>query len=344
MKLIELSSVANMIRKRIRGDWDLSIAITGEEGSGKSTLGVLLSMAIDENFSMNKSVLFSPTEDEIKKKIVTSDKYSIILVDEAIKVLYKLNWNSKIQIMLNQIYALARKENKVSIFCIPRFTDLNEYFRNHRIKLWIHVIERGKALIFVRDTNPIINDPWHIDNLRRNLKLQWKFSKKIFADFPIHEQMKFLEKSPCFMGMIKYGKVSTKLWKEYEIARDKVKYDGLTVDAETTNKHERMWRGRCIRLIWGLRHLDKETFTFTFINKLLSREGSGNVMDAIRRLKDWDTEEKQVEQDLFYLINKKNTNLSNFLIKGGYLNNTTQFAELCSDKEGNNGSDSRKAT
>jgi len=157
---------------RVADDWDMVIAVTGEEGVGKSTLGAILAKEIDPVFDWIRSVAYLPTHKEVEDKFFSLKSKQVFLVDEAIKVLYKLKWADKLQIRINEMYATERWQNKITILCIPRFTDLNEMFRNHRVKIWIHVIERGYAVAFIKDeTNIFFSDPWHLkENAGKILK------------------------------------------------------------------------------------------------------------------------------------------------------------------------------
>ncbi len=247
----KLDKLCEIFRKRVRKDWDLAIAITGEEGIGKSTAGIQIARRVDTDFELDRNILFSPTKKEMQQKIREDlPKYSVLDADEAMKILYKLDWQKDIQKKLNKIYALCRKENLVSIFCIPRFKDLNEYFRNHRIKVWIHVIERrenyARAVVMFKDTNPVHEDPWHLKKLKKASKNEKKYKSNIFSSLSEKEQIRFFKKSPSFYDVITFKPLPKTMREKYEELRDSEKYKGLVEDAKM-NKHEKLWRKRCVR-------------------------------------------------------------------------------------------------
>jgi len=237
------SELARIFRKRARNDFDAVVAITGEEGISKSTLAtwivynsLLLSRNSEEKAmkKLNDFLIFSPNKQKIQEQIITAPRYSIISADEAIKILYKQNWASKIQKFLNMFYALCRKENKITLLCMPRFTDFNEFFRNHRIKFWIHVIDRGVGVLFSKDWNPFNNDPWMVQN---NLKLVGTMHRrKNIVDYSVDDKVAALKKLKIFVGMVKFEDLTPELKEIYKQGKEKFGYDDLEEQIETTKE------------------------------------------------------------------------------------------------------------
>lgn len=170
----ELLVFCNLVKRRLRADWDIVLGITGEEGCGKSTLAMLLAGLIDEKFDFEKNVSFLPDAEEITKEFTSLKKYQCYVIDEAIRALYKLNFMTNLQQTLIQMWATERFQNKATIMVIPRFRDLTENFRNHRVKIWIHVITRGHAVVYIRDDDPHTMDPWQFDYMQ-------KYKQKVFG-------------------------------------------------------------------------------------------------------------------------------------------------------------------
>jgi hypothetical protein len=177
-------------RERVRVNYDLVIAFAGiDPGVGKSTLAIMTGMGIDDSFDLEKNIAYIPRFDHIEKQFKGFPKYSYFLIDEAIKVLYKLRWMDKLQQSLNEMYDLERKRNICTALCIPRFIDLNEHFRNYRVKLWVQLVARGIAVVYARDTDPHTTDPWHIkENYEMKRDTWYKRGKKI-ADIDIEERL-----------------------------------------------------------------------------------------------------------------------------------------------------------
>jgi len=119
-------------------------------------------MAIqDKKFDVERNTIFMPNEEEVKEKMISLPRFSAISLDEAMKVLYKRGWQSKERRQLNILFSTCRKRNLGFYFAIPNFWDLDSYYREHRVKLWIFIPVRGYAMVLVRDDNPYAEDPWH---------------------------------------------------------------------------------------------------------------------------------------------------------------------------------------
>lgn len=243
-----LEDLAKTIRNRVHNDKDAVIAITGYEGDGKSTLAIVLAKALDEHFSFDKNVLFSPTTEEIEGSIKNLPKYSVIIADEAIKAFYKKKHAGKMAIMLNIIYAICRQENKISILCIPRFCDLLEFFRNHRVFLWIHVIKRGTAICMIKDWSPFTDDPWH-------LKQNQQILDKMFNRIPIIEQTdedktEAIGASRGCIGIVRWDDLDAETKEAYLKMKKANAYEKIDQYWDTTRtEREKMLRQNLIKLV-----------------------------------------------------------------------------------------------
>jgi hypothetical protein len=225
---ISLPLFCKSLQERLNEDWDVVIAITGEVGVGKSTLGGLISKEIDKMFCWIKNVAYLPTYREIEDKFFALRPLQAFLIDEAIKVLYKLKWADKLQIRINEMYLTERWQNKITLMCIPRFSDFNEQFRNNRVKIWIHIIARGLAVVFIReDVNIFQNDPWR---LKENSKIVDKFLKsRKCADLTEVDKLSILSKSMNFWFYLEFGDLPEEDKMTYQEMRAKmreVKEDG----------------------------------------------------------------------------------------------------------------------
>lgn len=192
----------------------------------------------------------------MKLKVTGLPRYSAIVADEAIKSLYKLHWQNKMQQFINILYAICRQENKLSILCIPRFSDLNEFFRQHRVKFWIHIIDEisrnkdvGHAVIFTKSWNPFTLDAWNFKDTLKEIDNYARIKHIKEVEFNINSKAYVLSKSRNYVGMLEFGLMPNELFDKYMELKRKYAYDDL---GDTTNvsknRREILWIKRTQKL------------------------------------------------------------------------------------------------
>jgi hypothetical protein len=234
---------ARTLRKKTREDYDAVVGITGDEGVSKSTLANHLGFNTDKAYTFEKNCLFSPNEQSMVDAIRKLPRFSTVNADEAIKILYKQQW--WLQVFINKFYRLCRQDNKISILCMPRFSEFNEGFRNHRILIWIHLLDRGIGVVFMKDWNVFSKDPW---NMKENEKLIQKYTKRQkYFQVSLERKINILKKSPNFVDSIEFPDLPEKLRIEYKALAAKHKYVGMDdelVDGRRRRKTEDKWKTR----------------------------------------------------------------------------------------------------
>lgn len=255
---LTVQQVANQFTKRLNDDKDVVVAVTGAEGDGKSTLAMQLGMASDPAFHLERNVLYSPNYEEMKNKIVGLPKYSTVVADEAIKSLYKLRWQEKLQKYINTLYAICRQENKLSLLCMPRFIDFNEYFRQHRIKFWIHVIDPiskskdiGHAVIFGKSWNPFTQDAWNFKDMQKSIDDYSRQKRLKEVEFSLSHKSYVLAKSRNYIGTMEFGKMQDDMFSQYTELKKKFAYDDLdtTKTPSMLSRMEERYRQKVVILI-----------------------------------------------------------------------------------------------
>jgi hypothetical protein len=155
-----LDWLVRQISERLRSNRDYVVVIDGPKGEGKSTLAYHLAKRLSEGFSFEQNYVFRYSYKEIESKIYGLPRYSPIVIDEGLKIFYKLDWTSQIQNNLIKLFSTSRKHNKVVFLCLPYFSELRTSFRQNLVNMWIHVVERGEAVLFMPDANPFVTDKW----------------------------------------------------------------------------------------------------------------------------------------------------------------------------------------
>jgi hypothetical protein len=211
------------LRKRVRADFDAVVGITGGEGVGKSVLANQIGYHTDKDYTLEKNCLFSPNPKNLIASIRFLPRFSTVNADEAIKILYKQQWWQ--QVFINKFYRLCRQDNKISIMCMPRFSEFNEGFRNHRILFWIHLLDRGIGVAYEKSWSPFEKDPWHFDDNQKKIEKQIQGRK--YGKIDLDRKINILERSDNCIGRIEFRDLDPEVRNQYKELAAKHKYEGL---------------------------------------------------------------------------------------------------------------------
>lgn len=152
-----LKSNLDIIGRMMRSDRDWFHAIVGDEGSGKSNLGIQICSYVDPTFDVDRIVF---TADELQMAVYKSEKYQAILMDEGIETLFARKTMTASSINLVQMLAQIRYKNLFFCLNIPDWFLLESYTRGHRVKSLCRIINRteieGKYAFFGRRRIKII--------------------------------------------------------------------------------------------------------------------------------------------------------------------------------------------
>jgi hypothetical protein len=120
---------------------------------------------------------------------------------------------------------------------MPRFIDFNEFFRNHRIKFWIHIISRGHAVFFIRDWSPFSKDPWWIQDSQKTIDMHYKSKKLKIVDFNDEEMIFLLKKAKIFVGEIIFDDLPDDIQKIYKTGKKVGGYENLDDQLNSSKGH-----------------------------------------------------------------------------------------------------------
>ncbi len=210
-----LYKVIAIALKRREDDLDTVIGITGAEGSGKSSLGIILCANYDPKFAMRENIIFEESEDAISLKLrdTSGRAYSI---DEAVDVAYKGEWQSKIQVTLNKVFTKMRKKNHLICLCMPSIHNFNTYFRQGRLFMNIEIVERGKkwgyAIVYIRNQIPRDKDPFQLE---LSDKTQKEWIEKFGQPKTLAQRLKLMRQLPCYAFEFRFPKLPDWIEDEY---------------------------------------------------------------------------------------------------------------------------------
>jgi len=222
LPILSLDKVASLIRGRTRKNSDAVLCISGFEGVGKSTFGIILSYILDPSFDLWKNILYSPSEEEFLEKINVMHKGSVLNLDEAVKMLEKQDWSK--QTFIKKTFQVIRGKNLITLLLIPRLEDLNEYFRNWRVMLNLCITHRGFGYLQVPDPYNK-KDVWH--TAFNQAKLDSALRGETFHTAELGEVMKAISEYKGFLGFFNFPPLPKEVEKEYVKLKDKYSLHNL---------------------------------------------------------------------------------------------------------------------
>jgi hypothetical protein len=135
-------------------DRDHFAVISGEEGSGKSTLSMPLASAIDPTWNLDR-LCYKP--DQFIELIEYSKKGDAIVLDEGNLFLFSREAMSGGNKIMVKLFALMRQRNLCVIINVPNFWTVDSYVRDHRTRSLFYIPKRGQTTCFVGKAIPIIS-------------------------------------------------------------------------------------------------------------------------------------------------------------------------------------------
>lgn len=135
----------NMRIKAIRENYDYVIVISGEEGTGKSSLGLHIAFTLDENFDFSRLYISKSDLIRFYQNITNAKKLNSHVFDEAQNFIPRVN-NGRVRDFVQFIQS-ARLFTNFYIFVSPRF-DLLHSDLLRRADMIIYVKSRGTAFVY----------------------------------------------------------------------------------------------------------------------------------------------------------------------------------------------------
>ena len=217
-------------KRRVDINKDVHVAISGDEGEGKSNLAIffLKKFGIRKADDIYNHIVYTNNSDEFYDKYELLDKGEPLVFDEALDILNRADWyKDEMKKLISKVRAGVRKEkNPIFIYNVQLFRDLHHYWRTHRIRYWIELMPRewfkSKStwcLVLKRDRMPFITgkrDTWLLDEME---KMWIKNTERK----PITPQryLELLRAHPFYKGEFRVKHVGETYYKKYLKGREK---------------------------------------------------------------------------------------------------------------------------
>lgn len=158
-------------------DNDVIIVITGDEGSGKSTLGIQVSSVLDPSFNIER-VNLEP--EGFINDLRTLKKAKATQYDESSTGLFSRQAMSKMNTILIKMFTLIRAKNLFIILCIPDFFILDKYLRDVRVFCLIHVTKKGRLEYYDKPLVDKISQKSNWENVMKDRAINPLFTNEDF--------------------------------------------------------------------------------------------------------------------------------------------------------------------
>lgn len=123
---------ADYLRKRCKGGAHQNvIAIIGRAGSGKSNFAVNLGRAIDPDFNLDESYVY--TASDLTRILKNDDGQKVILIDEGSITLNNLNTQKKDDVKLTIAFDSLRSYGMTYEICMPNLRHLNGRIQENHV-------------------------------------------------------------------------------------------------------------------------------------------------------------------------------------------------------------------
>lgn len=130
--------------QRRRKNQDIWVVATGREGDGKSSLALSLALAVTPDLSPADVILDMDDYHRVYDPRARDQTY---VLDEAGRILFNRNWNTKSQKNVIQEIMENRQNRNLFFLNLPQFKTLDKYAREGRISVWFGVIDQGVAMV-----------------------------------------------------------------------------------------------------------------------------------------------------------------------------------------------------
>ncbi len=132
-----LKANLDIIKEKVRDDWDYVFAVDGIEGSGKSTLAQQAAIYCYPDLTID-DVCF--TAEEFMKRIVEAKHHQSIIFDESVTGMFSRKVMHEVNKVMASLFMQMRQKNLYTYVIIPSLFDMDGYFSRHRSRTLLRVV------------------------------------------------------------------------------------------------------------------------------------------------------------------------------------------------------------
>ena len=208
-----LRRCVKLLRRLQTLDFDGIVAVTGEKGIGKSTVGLQILRQLhgdyfpERPFRIAEVVAYS--NEDVREKLATLPKFGGFMADEAARFAMGEDWMKSDNKELKKLLAQCRKPNNlIGLLNIPQLTWLDNKYISGLVNVWLWVVARGVAVILMPDINPGQTDPWHLKWMEKKLKSIHLFDNT-------ERTLERIQRHPCYVDYFAFPKLPQDIYDRY---------------------------------------------------------------------------------------------------------------------------------
>jgi hypothetical protein len=156
--------MAEYVRERIDHNFDCLVMVSGDRGSGKSTLILQCALEIDPRFSAEQ-IAFRPSDfaKVFQANDKTKRKYRQLVADESGHAFHSRRWNNSFQTTIIRHMIISRVKKQVIWQAVPKRSQLDNQLRDMPY-IWVHVSQptefvQGFAIVLTAPSP--LQSMWH---------------------------------------------------------------------------------------------------------------------------------------------------------------------------------------
>ncbi len=189
-----LDTIREEAQAQVINNDDMVILVTGIPGVGKSTLCQIFAYEMDPSYS-HRTNMSLRTEDRMRLNVELPPG-AVHVMEEMSLDADRMSYRTSEGIELKRMFQVNRKKNHVIIMNLPEMDDLLSYLFDRRVRVWIHIVYKGLAMVFFAQDFMIFGNRFGISVKElRKLTKEIRTEKQVIAFVK-----KYLTKLPSFKG------------------------------------------------------------------------------------------------------------------------------------------------